>query len=151
MCCRSCRETSEPREIPSSTSTVWVRIGGMVSGRPAIAAMPTAIMAPEINPPGRLSKRNSAPPAVPMASVSSTLRILMRLGMANAIGAGIWLTPPYGKSRRRGQMRQRDCSNARPGTELDVFRGVTAHTRAADYGSPAGARHRARQARPGDG
>src|SRR5712691_1091597 len=124
MCCSSCRDTSEPREIPSSTSTVWVRIGGMVSGRPAIAAMPTAIMAPEINPPGRLSKRNSAPPAVPIASVSSTLRILMRLGMANAIGTGIWLTPPYGKSRRRGQMRQRNCSNARPGTGLDGFAGM---------------------------
>ena len=67
MCCSSCRDTSEPSEIPSSTSTVWVRIGGMVSGRPAIAAMPTAIMAPEISPPGRLSKRNSAPPAVPMS------------------------------------------------------------------------------------
>src|SRR6266571_1868233 len=124
MCCISCRDTSEPREIPSSTSTVWVRIGGMVSGRPAIAAMPTAIMAPEINPPGRLSRRNSAPPAVPIASVSSTLRILMRLGMANAIGTGIWLTPPYGKSRRRGQMRQRNCSNARPGTGLDGFAGM---------------------------
>jgi hypothetical protein len=33
------------------------------------------------------------------------LRILARLGMANAIDAGIWLTAPYGKSRRPGQMR----------------------------------------------
>jgi hypothetical protein len=49
---------------------------------------------------------------VPMANVSITLRILARLGMANAIGAGIWLTAPYGKSPHRGQMRQRDCSNA---------------------------------------
>jgi hypothetical protein len=32
--------------------------------------------------------------------------------MANAIDAGRRLTPPYGKSRHRGQMRQRDCSNA---------------------------------------
>jgi hypothetical protein len=36
--------------------------------------------------------------------------------MANAIDAGIWLTAPYGKSLHGGQMRQRDCSNARPGT-----------------------------------
>jgi hypothetical protein len=40
------------------------------------------------------------------------LRVLARLGMANAIDAGIGLTPPYGKSPCRGQMRQRDCSNA---------------------------------------
>src|SRR3981189_511949 len=162
MCCRSCRDTSEPSEIPSSTSTVWVRIGGMVSGRPAIAAMPTAIMAPEINPPGRWSKRNSAPPAVPIASVSSTLRILMRLGMANAIGAGIWLTPPYGKSRRRGQMRQRNCSNARPvrgsmavlacpaNAGHVIFRGVAAQSRAGGLQITRRSRHRARQARPGD-
>src|ERR1035437_9038078 len=85
----------------------------MVSGLPAIAAMPTAIMAPEINPPGRCAHKNSVPPTVPIASVSSTLRVLVRLGMANAIDAGIWLTPPYDKSLHRGQMRQRDCSNAR--------------------------------------
>ena len=36
MCWISCRETSEPSEIPSSTSTVWVRIGGTASGRPAM-------------------------------------------------------------------------------------------------------------------
>ena len=28
MCWISCRDTSEPSDIPSSTSTVWVRIGG---------------------------------------------------------------------------------------------------------------------------
>ena len=39
--------------MPSSTSTVWVRIGGSVSWRPAIAAIPTAIIEPEISPPGR--------------------------------------------------------------------------------------------------
>src|SRR6202171_6843896 len=114
MCCNNCRDTSEPSEIPSSTSTVWVRIGGTNSGRPAIAAMPTAIMAPEISPPGRLPNKNSAPPALPIASVSSTLRVLARLGMAEAIDAGRRLTPPYGKSRQRGQMRSRDRSNARP-------------------------------------
>ena len=54
MCWISCRDTSEPSEMPSSTSTVWVRIGGTASGRPASAAMPTAIIAPEISPPGRL-------------------------------------------------------------------------------------------------
>src|SRR6202171_4349256 len=118
MCVTNCRDTSEPSEIPSSTSTVWVRIGGTVSGRPAIAAAPTAIMAPEISPPGRFAHKNSAPPAAPITSVSSTLRVLVRLGMANAIGAGIWLTAPYGKSPHRGQMRQRTCSNARSGTAL---------------------------------
>src|SRR5713226_350934 len=76
----------------------------MASGRPAIAATPTAIMAPEISPPGRFAHRNSAPPAVPIASVSSTLRVLARLGMANAIDAGIRFTLPYGKSPHRGQM-----------------------------------------------
>src|SRR5712691_1753167 len=75
--------------------------------------MPTAIMAPEINPPGRFAHRNSAPPAAPISSVSRTLRVLARLGMANAIDARIWLTAPYGKSLQGGQMRQRDCSNAR--------------------------------------
>src|SRR5437899_8323179 len=88
----------------------------MASGRPAIAAMPTAIMAPEISPPGRFAHKNSAPPAVPITSVSSTLRVLARLGMATASDAGIWLTAPYGKSLHRGQMRQRDCSNACPCT-----------------------------------
>ena len=110
MCCSSCRDTSEPSEIPSSTSTVWVRIGGTASGRPAIAAMPTAIMAPEISPPGRFAHRNSTPPAVPMTSVSSALRILARLGMADAIDAGIRLTSPYGKSPHSGQMRQRTAA-----------------------------------------
>ena len=66
MCWISCRDTSEPSDIPSSTSTVWVRIGGTASGRPASAAMPTAIIAPEISPPGRFAHRNSTPPAVPI-------------------------------------------------------------------------------------
>ena len=57
MCCSSCRDISEPSEIPSSTSTVWVRIGGTVSGRPAMAAAPTATIAPEINPPGRFAHK----------------------------------------------------------------------------------------------
>src|ERR1700738_394980 len=86
----------------------------MVGARPAIAAMPPAIMAPQISPPGRFAHKNTAPPAVPITSVSSTLRVLMRLGMANAVDAGIWLTAPYGKSLHGGQMRQRDCSNACP-------------------------------------
>src|SRR6478609_11963037 len=115
MCCSNCRDTSEPSEIPSSTSTVWVRIGGTASGRPAIAAMPTAIMAPEISPPGRPAHRNSAPPAAPIASVSSTWRILARLGMANAIDAGIRLTLPYGKSRHGGQMRRAHAAMHAPG------------------------------------
>src|ERR1700689_1271660 len=79
--------------MPSSTSTVWVRIGDIASGLPAIAAIPTAIMAPEINPPGRCAHRNSAPPAAPMTSVSSTFRVLARLGTADATIAGRRLTP----------------------------------------------------------
>src|ERR1700690_2501102 len=67
-------------------------------------------MAPEISPPGRFAHRNTTPPAEPIASVSSTLRVLVRLGMADAIDAGIRLTPPYGKSACRGQMRQRDAA-----------------------------------------
>src|SRR5947209_10391519 len=110
MCCNNCRDTSEPSEMPSSSRTVWVRIGGRLRGRPAIAAIPTAIMAPEIKPPGRLAHKNNAPPAMPIASVSSTLRILARVGMANAIETGIRLTPPYGKYHRARQMRQSDAA-----------------------------------------
>ena len=77
----------------------------MVTGRPASAAMPTATIAPEISPPGRLSHRNSRPPAAPMTSVSSVPRILARSATAEDIEAGIRLTPPYGKSAREGQMR----------------------------------------------
>jgi hypothetical protein len=67
--------------------------------------MPTAIMAPEISPPGRCAHKNSAPPAAPMTSVSSTWRILARLGTADAIDAGRRLTPSYVKSARQAQMR----------------------------------------------
>ena len=105
MCWISCRDTSEPSVMPSSTSTVCVRIGGMVTGRPASAAMPTATIAPEISPPGRLSHRNSRPPAAPMTSVSSVPRILARSAMAEDIDVGIRLTPPYGKSAIAVQMR----------------------------------------------
>ena len=105
MCWISCRDTSEPSVMPSSTSTVCVRIGGMVTGRPASAAMPTATIAPEISPPGRLTHRNSRPPAAPMTSVSSVPRILARSAMAEDIEVGIRLTPPYGKSVIAVQMR----------------------------------------------
>ena len=105
MCWISCRDTSEPSVMPSSTSTVCVRIGGMVTGRPDSAAMPTATIAPEISPPGRLSHRNSRPPAAPMTSVSSVPKILARSAMAEDIEAGIRLTPPYGKSACEAQMR----------------------------------------------
>src|SRR5439155_14853958 len=105
MCWISCRDTSEPSVMPSSTSTDCVRIGGMVTGRPDSAAMPTVAIAPEISPPGRLSHRNSRPPAAPMTSVSSVPRILARSATAEDIEAGIRLTPPYGKSAREGQMR----------------------------------------------
>src|SRR6202522_317695 len=102
MCCSSSREASEPSEIPSSTSTVWVRIGDIASGLPAIAAMPTAIMAPEISPPGRCAHKNSAPPVVPITRVSSTLRVLARLGTAEAIDARIWLTRALWQIPARG-------------------------------------------------
>src|SRR5215470_11557268 len=68
-------------------------IGGTQSGRPAIAAAHTAIMAPEISPPGSCALRNSPPPAAARASVSSALKTLVRLKMAGAVDAGIRLTP----------------------------------------------------------
>ena len=73
---------------------------GRPSGRPAMPAPATAIIAPEINPPGNSAHRNSRPPALPMTSVSSTLRISARLGRA-----GRCMSLPYGKCRGRGQMR----------------------------------------------
>jgi hypothetical protein len=100
--------------MPSSNNTDWVRSGGTASGRPARAAIPTAIMAPEISPPGRCAHKNSRPPALPMASVSSVLRSLARLGTASAIDAGIRVTPPYGKSVTAGQMRQCDAAMRAP-------------------------------------
>jgi hypothetical protein len=98
MCWISCRDTSAPSEMPSSSSTVWVRIGGSTSRRPARAAAPTAIIAPEISPPGSLAHKNSKPPAAPIAIVSSTRGISPRLGTLEAIDVGIRFTPPYGKS-----------------------------------------------------
>jgi hypothetical protein len=41
--------------------------------------MPTAIIAPEISPPGRFAHKNSKPPTAPIASVSSVCRIWVRL------------------------------------------------------------------------
>src|SRR3984893_6579807 len=78
---------------------------GTLSGRPASAAAPTAIMAPEINPPGRFAQTNSKPPALPIASVSSILRSWARLSLESASDAVICFKPPYGKSGRRRQMR----------------------------------------------
>ena len=72
--------------------------------------MPTAIIAPEISPPGRPAHKNSRPPAAPMASVSSVLRDFGAVGKAEAIEAGIGFTPPYGKSAMAGQMRWRDAA-----------------------------------------
>ena len=96
--------TEDPSEMPSTTKMLWVRIGGTLKGRPAIAAMPTASMAPEISPPGKWATTNSRPPAVPMASVSSTDRVLARLGRSRGIAVEICFTRPYGKSAGTGQM-----------------------------------------------
>jgi len=63
--------------MPSTTSTVWVTMGGTASARPAIAAIPVATRAPEMSPPGRFAHKNSSPPAVPMPSVSSAVRTLV--------------------------------------------------------------------------
>src|SRR5204863_9868068 len=52
-----------------------------------------------------LAHRNSTPPALPMASVSSTRSSSARPGRLEAIEAGIRDTPPYGKSAFAGQMR----------------------------------------------
>ncbi|MGY3076843.1 hypothetical protein ACVWZZ_003214 [Bradyrhizobium sp. LM6.10] len=100
--------------MPSSTSTVWVRIGGSVNWRPAIAAIPTAIIEPEINPPGRPASRNARPPAVPMTSVSTVLKILARLGNSNGREAVICFTPPYRKSARGAQLRPRHAAMRAP-------------------------------------
>src|SRR4029450_8848034 len=104
MCWISSRATSEPSVQPNSSRTVWGRVAGMGTGRPASAAIPTATIAPEISPPGRLSHRNSRPPATPLTSVSSVPKILARSAMAEDIEAGIRLTPPYGKSGCAAQM-----------------------------------------------
>ena len=87
--------------ILTAALPMLLALTGIAPSFPPAAA--TAIMAPVISPPGRCAHRNSAPPAVPIASVSSTLRVLVRLGMAIAIDAGIRLTPPYGKSASGGQ------------------------------------------------
>lgn len=64
-------ETIEPSETPSVIRIVCTMSGGIARGRPAIAAAPTAIIAPEINPPGKCIAANSKPPAVPMAMASA--------------------------------------------------------------------------------
>ena len=113
---------------------------------PAIAAMPTAIMAPEISPPGSCAHKNSAPPAAPIASVSSTLRVLARLGMANAIDAGMQAHAALWQIRAcGGQMRQRDCSNAR--RVLPCRRGNRRRARHRSLGLPGGATRRPSLAR----
>src|SRR3954451_12257757 len=91
--------------MPSSTNTVWVRSGGSESLRPAIAAIPTAIIDPEIRPPGRPAARNAKPPAAPMTSVSAVLKSLARLGHSNGREAVICFTPPYRKSARGAQLQ----------------------------------------------
>ena len=63
-----------------------------------MAAMPVAIMAPVINPPGRCAHKNSKPPTVPMPRVSSAVRMLGRVGRAIAKDAVICFTPLYRKS-----------------------------------------------------
>jgi len=90
--------------MPSTTSTVWVTMGGTASARPAIAAIPVATRAPEMSPPGRFAHKNSSPPAVPMPSVSRAVRRLVRLGTTNPSDAVICFTPPYDKSAKAAQM-----------------------------------------------
>src|SRR5579863_1313387 len=85
-----------------------------------MAAPATASIAPEINPPGRWATRNTRPPTVPIASVSTNWRVWVRLGRASATHLGIWLTPPYGKSARGEQMRWHDRCNA---AQIEVSRG----------------------------
>ena len=127
MCWISCRDTSVPSDIPSSSSTVCVRIGGSASGRPASAAPPTANIAPEISPPGSPAQRNSRPPAAPITSVSSVARIWARSGMADAIDAGIRGTPPYGKSGMGRQMRHAIAAMRKACRVRGLVSGVSSH------------------------
>src|SRR5436309_2902843 len=82
-------ETMAPSDSPSVIRTMCAIHCGRPSGRPAMPAPATAVMAPEISPPGSSAHRNSRPPALPMTSVSSTLRISDRLGRVNGIVAGL--------------------------------------------------------------
>lgn len=70
-----CGDTIEPSDRPSVIRMTCAISGGRPIGRPAIAAAPTAIIAPEINPPGNSSHLNKAPPATPMRSVSHVWRM----------------------------------------------------------------------------
>ena len=70
--------------------------------------MPTAIMAPEISPPGRCAHRNSAPPAAPIASVSSTWRVLVRVGRADGHRCGDQAHAALWQIRAHGDK----CANA---------------------------------------
>ncbi len=91
--------------MPSTTSTAWVRNAGRASGRPKMAAAPVAPIAPVISPPGRCAHRKMSPPTVPIASVSSVISALLRLGSDRAKDERICLTPSYGKSGAPKQMR----------------------------------------------
>src|SRR3954451_13820580 len=71
-------------------------------------------MEPEINPPGRPASRKTRPPAVPMTSVFSVLKILARLGHSNGREAVICFTPPYRKSARGAQLRPRHAAMRAP-------------------------------------
>ena len=93
---------------------------------PAIAAMPTAIMAPEISPPGRCANRNSAPPAVPITSVSSTLRVLAAAGDGKGHRCGDLAHAALWQIREPGTNAPARCSNARP-SSAQAARSVRRH------------------------
>ena len=75
-------------------------------------------MAPEISPPGRLQQKKQRAAGGAESERFDHAEDFGAAGMAGAIDAGIWLTPPYGKSLQGGQMRQRDRSNALAGLAL---------------------------------
>ena len=79
--------------------------GGLYPPPPYLYRGATAIIAPEISPPGRFAQRNSRPPAAPIASVSIALRSLARSGRTRLRDAANCLTPPYGKSACDRQLR----------------------------------------------
>jgi P pilus assembly chaperone PapD len=86
----------------------------MLSGRPAMAAIATAIIAPEIRPPGSDAHRNSPPPAAPMATVSNVLeRVDWPKKIDGDAEADFLITPPLSQIFARATSALRHGCNAR--------------------------------------
>jgi hypothetical protein len=66
--------TAPPNEIPVMTKVIRASGSGMRTGRPAMAAIETARIAPDSQPAGNPGRPSAAPPILPMTSVSMTRR-----------------------------------------------------------------------------